>query len=486
MGSKIEVMNMRFCKNCGTQLATGVNFCRNCGEKVTPIQPKETGLSTTRSTTEVVKEKKPLSTPAKTGIIALGILIAGLGGAHLYLSALSKPEKAVENFEQAIKDNDVKELRSIMNNGQDQYTVSEKEAKSYIEYLTKENDFSEISKELRKQAEELETNSNMDPVEDRNGNNLVNIKKVGKKLFFYNEYKLAFYPVQLKVGSNIEGAEIWLNGKKITKLKNANSYDNIAFLFPGDHVVTGEYKGDYESFETKVNLDFNESFDNNLELFVEFDSTKIVVYSNYDDAILFVNGKSTGKEIGNIESFGPVPTDGSITMHAERSVDGNTVKSEPYKITDNSTVKLLFETEETVASADLPEYLKEIGEDDIARFMDSYFSSMVTSINSRDVSPYVSIFDPDGKALKEFQSYLANTIVKKGITEEYLGMELVEFEETDGGYNVTTNEEFNIYFGDGTGKRKSFESVFHISLLDEGLKMHTLLKTDEIFSEDLE
>jgi membrane-associated protein TcaA len=485
MVSKIEVKNLRYCKNCGTQLAPDVNFCRNCGEKNTPIQPIKTGLSSTRSTTEVVKVREPLSTPVKAGIIAMGILIAGLGGVHLYLSGQSKPVKTVEKFEQAIKDNDAKELMAILNNGQDQYAVSEKEVKSYIEYLTEENDFSEISKELRKQAEELETTSNMIAVKDRNGNNIANVKRVGKKFFFYNEYKLAFYPIQLKVGSNLEGTEIWLNGKKITKLKNANSHENIAFLFPGDHVVEGKYKGEYESLETKVNLDFNESFENHLEVLAKFDSTQIVVYSNYDDAILFVNGKSTGKEIGNIESFGPVPTDGSVTLHAERYIDGKTVKTEPNKITDNSTVELLFETEEIVASSDLPEYLKAIGEDDIARFMDAYFASMVVSINSRDVSSYESIFDPEGKALNEFKSYLSNTVEKKGITEEYLGMELVGFEETEGGYNVTTNEEYNIYFGDGTGKRKAFESVFYISLLEDGLNVHTLLKTDETFSEDL-
>lgn len=476
---------MRYCKNCGTQLAPDVNFCRNCGEKTTPAQPIKTGLSTTSRTTEVLKEKKPLSTPVKAGIIAMGILVAGLGGVHFYLSAQSKPVKAVEKFEQAINEKDTKKLTAMMNDGQDHYEVSEKEAKSYLDYLTKENDFAEIANELRTQAEALETAGNVGPVEDRNGNHIADIKKAGKKFFFYNQYKLAFYPVQLKVGSNLEGAEIWLDGKKITKLNNANSLENFAFLFPGDHEVEGKYNGEYGVLETKVNLDFNESFENILEISAEFDNTKVVVYSNDDNAILFVNGKSTGKEIGNIESFGPVPTDGSMSLHAERSVDGKTVKTEPYKITDNSTVELLFEIEETVANANLPEYLKGIGEDDIARFMDSYFSNMVAAINSRDASSYESIFDPEGKALNEFKSYLANTVEKKGITEEYLGMELIGFEEAESGYNVTTNEEYNIYFGDGTGKRKAFESVFYISLLENGLKVHTLLKTDETFSEDL-
>nr|WP_183072826.1 hypothetical protein [Oceanobacillus bengalensis] len=74
---------------------------------------------------------------------------------------------------------------------------------------------------------------------------------------------------------------------------------------------------------------------------------------------------------------------------------------------------------------------------------------------------------------------------EQGITEEFLSLKLVGFEEVDGGYNVTTREDYNIYYGDETGKYKAFESEFFVTLLDDGLTVHTLLDTTELDSEDL-
>lgn len=475
---------MKFCKNCGTQLSKEVNFCRNCGEKVAPKHSIEAEIMSNNNPGSY-RKRKPLSTPVKAGIIAIGIMIGGLMGAHLYFTERTKPVNTVENFIKVVTEGNNKELAAIMNSGQDQHKVSEKEAESFREYLTKDNDFTDLAQELQTQAERLETSNSLVPVADYNGNDIATLKKVGKKYFFYDDYKLVFFPFEVKASSNLDNIAIWIDGKKSTHLKRGNGKESIAYVFPGTHVIKGKYNDEYQTLETEMKIEFEKAFDNSLEVFLGFDSTQVVVYSNFDDAILFVNGESTGKEIGDIEKFGPVPTDGSVTLHAERVVEGNPIKSEPYKVTDDSTAELLFKVENTAPETAALEYLKTIEDADIAKFMDSYFSSMVDAINSRNVTSYEFIFDPEGKALEEFKSYLTNTIQKKGITEEYLGMKLVDYEKTEDGYQVTTNEEFNIYFGDGTGKRKEFESVFQVSLLEDGLKMHSLLKTNEILSEDL-
>lgn len=121
---------------------------------------------------------------------------------------------------------------------------------------------------------------------------------------------------------------------------------------------------------------------------------------------------------------------------------------------------------------------------DMERYMDSYFTTMVSSINNRDLSISETVLDPAGKAYPEHRQYLEH-LKKKGITEEYLGVELIDFEETVGGYYVTTKEAYNIYYGDGSGKYKSFQSEFLVSSLESGLKVHTLLNTKELVSIDL-
>lgn len=54
----------------------------------------------------------------KATIVSVVVILALLAGTHLYLSALSKPMKAVENFEQAVEKKDAKTLADIMNSGQ--------------------------------------------------------------------------------------------------------------------------------------------------------------------------------------------------------------------------------------------------------------------------------------------------------------------------------------------------------------------------------
>ncbi|MFS0749339.1 zinc ribbon domain-containing protein [Oceanobacillus sp. 1P07AA] len=132
----------------------------------------------------------------------------------------------------------------------------------------------------------------------------------------------------------------------------------------------------------------------------------------------------------------------------------------------------------TSASAD------ELNESEMEDYMDSYFQTMVSSINERDFSISEAVLDPAGSYYSEHKDYLVY-LEEKGITEELLDVELVEFEQVDEGYNVTTKEEYNIYYDDGTGKNKLFESEFLVTPVDDGIKVNTLVSTTELESKDL-
>lgn len=140
---------MKYCKNCGEKLSANQTFCTNCG---TQFDSREIAANRTMQK----RERQQLSAKMKATIVSIIVILAVLAGSHLYFSAQSKPIKTVEKFEQAVRNKDAKALADIMNNGQNKLTVSDKEAASYINYLTKENDFKEISKELKRQAYSIE------------------------------------------------------------------------------------------------------------------------------------------------------------------------------------------------------------------------------------------------------------------------------------------------------------------------------------------
>lgn len=117
--------------------------------------------------------------------------------------------------------------------------------------------------------------------------------------------------------------------------------------------------------------------------------------------------------------------------------------------------------------------------EEIHQFMESYFTAAVNAFNARDISYSRSYFDPSGPMLKEIEDYL-DYIETTDFTEIFYWAEIVSVEETDGGYKVTTRENYDIFKGDGSGRNATFESQFTLSVVDGELKMHTMHDTEEI------
>ncbi|OLO42403.1 hypothetical protein BTR23_04065 [Alkalihalophilus pseudofirmus] len=458
---------MKYCKKCGNELQLGKTFCTKCGTK--NLQ-EERPLVTRGKAINF-----SLSSKAKKGILIGVALMVIFIGTHFLLASLHHPAKVVQKFDEAVKSGDTKLVAELINEGQLANVVTEDEARSYIEYLTNKHYYIDLINELEENASYIEHSM---PVIDANGNQLFKLEKANKWLW-YDRYMLRFYPIELTVFTNIAEADLWINGRE---LKNTGQDNNsiTTYILPGDYELKGEYKGEYGDLETTNYIDASYALNNQLEVPMLFESTELAISSNFPEAILFVNGESTGKTIENITTMGPLLTDGSITLHAERTNNGDTETSEAIQVYDHTSIHLAFEEVE-VASTNLEAKVSEV---EVARFMDSYFTTMVSSINAREIIGGEFVFDPNGKAYPEFKNYLGY-LEQRGINHEYLGMKLIGYEEVDGGYNVTTNEDYNIYYNDGSAQYKSFESEFFVSLLDEGLRVHTLNRTDELLSEDL-
>ena len=77
------------------------------------------------------------------------------------------------------------------------------------------------------------------------------------------------------------------------------------------------------------------------------------ISSNYDEAIVFINGKSTGKTVTELETFGPVSLNGSLTIHAETNVQGKTLKSDKITLTNNTDyIELWIDDTEIIEAAE--------------------------------------------------------------------------------------------------------------------------------------
>ncbi|MDQ1144134.1 putative membrane protein YvbJ [Bacillus sp. SORGH_AS 510] len=116
--------------------------------------------------------------------------------------------------------------------------------------------------------------------------------------------------------------------------------------------------------------------------------------------------------------------------------------------------------------------------DEVESFMKDYLTSSVSAINNTDFSIMESYLTPDGKSYKESKDYI-DYLKKKGITEDLLSVSLSNMEPTTNGYQVYTDEQYNIHYGDGTSMKKSYTSQYLLKIDGSNLKVDSLVKTSE-------
>lgn len=126
---------------------------------------------------------------------------------------------------------------------------------------------------------------------------------------------------------------------------------------------------------------------------------------------------------------------------------------------------------------------KSITDDDVKLFIQDYNKKAVEAINNYDFSIVEHYLDKDGKVYKEQKDYIAH-LKSKGISEKLLNTEVKTVKKLDDKtYEVSTLEQYNITYGDGSQKTKNFNSSYRVVILENNeLRVNELLNTTEINS----
>lgn len=471
---------MGYCNNCGNEINRAQAFCKHCGSPHTPDSSQHEEIQQQRSGT------RKLGTKAKVILISAAVLFAALIGTHFFLSSQSTPAAAIDRFEKAVLSNDSKTVAAMVNESQKRVKITENEAAEYIQFLTKDQDFSDLSSQLREQSFKLLSFDRIEPLTDNAGNELMKLARGPKKWVFYDNYTLVFYPIEITASSNLDKTVFYADGKEVKTGGQSGEPVSLGYYFPGTLKVKGKYKGEYSSFEEETEADFLSASENSLEVSLEMNAGFISIYSDEDDAKLFVNGKATGKTIGETESIGPVALDGSVNTYATVKNGSKTVKSEVIKITDDSEIDLSFDIEEPAEDVFATEGTdatftdtESASKEDFETFFDDYFYQATYAINARDFSLAANYFVPGSKAYQESYDYVGH-LDEKGITEQFLGAEVIQVDEAPEGYYVQTKDSFTIFYNDGTSKDKTFHSKFYVKDTDEGFKIDSLMSVKEL------
>jgi uncharacterized membrane protein YvbJ len=320
---------MKFCKNCGIERKAGQKFCNSCGH---PFEASGLGETVQDPASNVGQrtaepEKKPMSKKNKIIILSAVAAVVILFGAHKFIASLYTPEKTIDAFEQAVKSKNVKEAKKVISFEQFEGDFKDGEIKSYLAYL---KDYqSEISSTFSYEG----VTAGATVIDDSN-NELVRLVKGDKKFGLYQQYKIEALPFEIAVSANLDGAEVEYRENK-QKLEEDFTIKDV---LPGDTELAGSYKGDYASLTATEKLDFQDAYANELDIYLDFEGEYIDIYSNIEDSVLFVNGKSTGKKVSDVDDFGPIPADGSITLHAEYETKDGVMKTAAQKVINTNYI----------------------------------------------------------------------------------------------------------------------------------------------------
>ncbi|WP_078414359.1 zinc ribbon domain-containing protein [Priestia abyssalis] len=423
-----------------------------------------------------IKQKQPAPKPPLYSVAALIALILLI--IYIFGSQLSKPERLIQKLEEAVQNKDYGYIADVMNDGQDELKATEEDAKAFVSYLTRDQAIYEKTiKSLRDSYEDGPSyvNQAVKP--------FISLKQDGRSWLFFDGYTLKIETYKAYLSTNYENVDLYLGSKKIGTTKSADDTVITQPLFPGIYTFKAVPNKANSALEKKQKVDVTKSIHNKAQVYLELEGEYIYPSSNYKSAHLFVNGKDTGLEIGDMNNgFGPVSTDGSVVVHAEKTFKDGVKRSKKVKVEDETDLYLPIGEDETSK-------MEENGEDDDVRvgdFLKHHVSTSMDAVNQHDFSLVEDSFIKGSKYEKQAKEYV-KYLKKKGITEQLKAFDIKDIQQqSDDLYVIETYEQFDIYYKDGSAKRKSFNSRYAVTLTEDGPKVKDLLESKQLSSEKIQ
>lgn len=281
------------------------------------------------------------------------------------------------------------------------------------------------------------------------------LRKVGKsgnftvesrKGFLKEKYYIDINTINVSFITNINDVDIEFSNKRFNLIDKAE-FDVI----PGTYKVLYTYKTEYGDIsESKiVNLMEDETVEINV------DGRYITLYSNFDDAKVFINDLDTGLEAKDVKNYGPLPKDKDIKIHLEREFPWGKINSEEVLISNDQYIKL-----------DINMVNDELNNMIYEKVNEFYFSSF-EALNSKDKSLILG-------ATEEVKEMVYNYINEKAfllsnnyeITDLSVEIEKSDFKYEDNIYkaSLVTRINYSVYKKLLPFVKNSNESSFILNL----------------------
>mgnify|MGYP007065942229 FL=1 len=409
-----------------------------------PVQKKQKAPKT--------KGGKKLS-EKKIGIIsAIAVLVIALVAAFFYFQSTTRVEVTADKFIKAVDTKDYREAADLLSTDNDKWTKDE--AESFITSM--EDQGVDIGTELNK----IIDNGGEGSYTDKSGNKIFGLEKADKKFGIFQEYRVASYPVQVKVKTNLDQAKLKVAANKTVTLKKDAVTDLGSF-----HYNTKEMeltaKTEVGNVTSKIHLNPKKATKNNLELQLNSEKRNLEVefpdeVENPTDVKVVVNGK----EVGTSTTFevDSIPYQ-EIEVHAVFNMNGETYTTEKAKVTieegenDPIELKLAKDTLKRIKSAQDAKKAQAAKEEQnrtlAEEFLKEYRDAVFSSVSNRN-NTYSKYYDTQSQAYKDMVEFTTGDGVRKAKIDYYTpgALDIQSVTEENGVVTIKTYEDFTVHYTD--------------------------------------
>ena len=412
----------------------------------------EAGPAQKKQKAPKTKSGKKLS-KKKIGIIsAIAVLVIALVAAFFYFQSTTRVEVTADKFIKAVDTKDYREAADLLSTDNDKWTKDE--AESFITSM--EDQGVDIGTELNK----IIDNGGEGSYTDKSGNKIFGLEKADKKFGIFQEYRVASYPVQVKVKTNLDQAKLKVAANKTVTLKKDAVTDLGSF-----HYNTKEMeltaKTEVGNVTSKIHLNPKKATKNNLELQLNSEKRNLEVefpdeVENPTDVKVVVNGK----EVGTSTTFevDSIPYQ-EIEVHAVFNMNGETYTTEKAKVTieegenDPIELKLAKDTLKRIKSAQDAKKAQAAKEDQnrtlAEEFLKEYRDAVFSSVSNRN-NTYSKYYDTQSQAYKDMVEFTTGDGVRKAKIDYYTpgALDIQSVTEENGVVTIKTYEDFTVHYTD--------------------------------------
>ena len=412
----------------------------------------EAGPAQKKQKAPKTKGEKKLS-KKKIGIIsAIAVLVIALVAAFFYFQSTTRVEVTADKFIKAVDTKDYREAADLLSTDNDKWTKDE--AESFITSL--EDQGVDIGTELNK----IIDNGGEGSYTDKSGNKIFGLEKADKKFGIFQEYRVASYPVQVKVKTNLDQAKLKVAANKTVTLKKDAVTDLGSF-----HYNTKEMeltaKTEVGNVTSKIHLNPKKATKNNLEL--QLNSEKRNLEVEFPDEVenpTDVKVVANGKEVGTSTTFevDSIPYQ-EIEVHAVFNMNGETYTTEKAKVTieegenDPIELKLAKDTLKRIKSAQDAKKAQAAKEEQnrtlAEEFLKEYRDAVFSSVSNRN-NTYSKYYDTQSQAYKDMVEFTTGDGVRKAKIDYYTpgALDIQSVTEENGVVTIKTYEDFTVHYTD--------------------------------------